>query len=78
MSVSLTTLIDQVITLKTGDVEFGLFFLPGDKPGSSEWLALIGNTCPHVLIGESPAEFEGRGSTPEDAVSSLLRAVQEG
>ena len=42
--------------------------------GGKYWLAMVG-ACKDVLIGEAPAEFEGVGDTPEEAVDALIHLI---
>lgn len=42
--------------------------------GGKYWLAMVG-ASEHVLIGEAPAEFEGVGDTPEEAVDALIHLI---
>ncbi len=68
---NLRELIDECIAAKEGDREFALFSF-----GDGKWRAEIGNTCPHVMIGEADAEFRGEGETPEVAVLQLIQNVR--
>lgn len=66
----LEELIQQVIAMKKGDKDFALF-----TDESGEWLAMLGNTCPMVHLGEADAEFEGRGNSARAAVTDLMCAL---
>lgn len=78
---TLGELIAETITAKSGmpgNTEFVLMHLDHGSP-EEKWSAMIGNSCPHVLLGEVGGEFssEWKG-TPEAAVTELLEIVTRG
>lgn len=70
---NLSKLIELAIEIKPRDKEFSLSF-DGDQSDPS-WFAEIGNEFGMVRLGEANGEFCGIGKTPEEAVTSLINAI---
>lgn len=69
---NLSAQIAECIALKKGDKDFALHHM------GKKWFACIGNSCPHVMLGESYGEFEiGECETPEQAVWKLLELLKK-
>jgi len=71
--INLSKLIELAIEIKPRDKEFALSFA-GDQSAPS-WCAEIGNESGMVRLGEANGEFCGIGKTPEEAVTSLINAI---
>lgn len=70
---SLADLIHQARAMPAVNSEFALFSLSGD-----EWRAEMGNLDSRsVMIGEGRAEYEGTGSSPEEAVAALIAQIAQ-
>jgi hypothetical protein len=68
-------LIDRLRRAKKGNKDLALFLLK-DEHDADVWVAMIGNTCPYVLIGETTPEFQAEGDTIEQALGNLLLLVE--
>lgn len=69
----LKNLISNLLNIKHGSQEFGLFWL------NPNWLAMIGNEKESAMIGsdESNPEFSsGPAESPEEAVKNLILKVE--
>ncbi|MDW7749008.1 hypothetical protein [Halomonas sp.] len=64
----LNKLLIQCVEKKTGSQEFALFYM---LDGDPVWQAMLGNEQIFAALGESRGEFQGRGSSPEEAVEDL-------
>lgn len=67
----LNLLIGQVLARKTGNREFGLFYLPDED----HWIAMVGNPVPSVYISEATPNYEAVGGTATKAVQNLLKMI---
>ena len=73
MRLNLDEMIQQVISAKTGQSDFALFFM--ENEGVPYWTAEIGNSNPHVNLGEVEGDIRAKGASAYAAVESLLSEV---
>jgi predicted transcriptional regulator len=71
----LNELITSCLEKKTGNQEFALFYMLDGEP---VWEAMLGNEQIFAPLGESCGEFQGRGTSPEEAVESLYSNLLSG
>ncbi|MBS9405376.1 type II toxin-antitoxin system VapB family antitoxin [Halomonas sp. TRM85114] len=71
----LNKLIIKCVDKKEGSREFALFYMLDGEP---VWKAMLGNEQVFAPLGESCGEFQGRGTSAEEAVESLYRNLLSG
>ncbi len=71
----LNELITNCLEKKAGSQEFALFYM---LDGDPVWHAMLGNEQIFAALGESRGEFQGRGSSPEEAVEDLRSNLLSG